>query len=129
MDSSANTSRDLTTKNLSAFILMLVASLLAGPAVSATRDAVTGNSVSGNSITMSGWISDAKCGAKMAGYCAKACITSGEKPVFITTAKEVLAIANAEATKGYEGERVTVQGSVEDSRLTIHSITLDPPKK
>lgn len=80
-------------------------------------------------VTLSGWISDAKCGARMTGYCAKACITAGEKPVFITGQKEVLSITNPETTKGFEGERVTAKGSVEDGKLTITSIVIETDKK
>lgn len=78
---------------------------------------------------MTGWIGDAKCGAKMTGYCAKACIGGGEKPVFVTETREVLLVANADATKGFEGERVTVKGSIAEGKLTITSIAVDPAKK
>ncbi len=118
---SANISKSVTSKSLSTFILILGTVFLSS--------AITAHAAAFKDATMSGWISDAKCGAKMTGYCAKACITSGEKPVFITVAKEVLAIANPDATKGYEGERVTVKGSVEEGKLTITSIALNPPKK
>ena len=40
-------------------------------------------------VEWTGWISDSKCGARMTGYCAKACITAGEKPVFVTEDKKV----------------------------------------
>jgi hypothetical protein len=121
MGFSDNISRNVTSKVFPVFILILVLLFLSS--------AITANAAALKDATMSGWISDAKCGAKMTGYCAKACITSGEKPVFITVAKEVLAIANPDATKGYEGERVTVKGSVEEGKLTITSIALNPPKK
>lgn len=69
-----------------------------------------------------GWISDSKCGAKMTGYCAKACITAGEKPVFVSEDKQVIPITNPERTKGYEGEHVALQGSLSQGKLTISSI-------
>jgi hypothetical protein len=65
----------------------------------------------------------------MTGYCAKACITAGEKPVFITGQKKCLPIANPETTKGFEGERVTVKGTVEGGKLTITSIVIEADKK
>ena len=75
-----------------------------------------------------GWISDAKCGAKMKGYCAKSCIDAGERPVFVTDDKQIIAITNPELTKGYEGERVAVKGSVDDGKLTISSIDRAPSR-
>ena len=74
------------------------------------------------SVTWTGWISDAKCGAKMNGYCAQACIKSGERPVFVTAEKHVVPIANPELTKGHEGERVIVKGNMENGSLTISAI-------
>lgn len=73
-------------------------------------------------IAQTGWISDSKCGAKMQGYCARSCIAAGEKPVFVTEDKHVIAIANPEMTKGYEGEHVLVKGSVDAGILTISTI-------
>jgi hypothetical protein len=74
------------------------------------------------SVTWTGWISDAKCGAKMQGYCARACIKADEKPVFVTEEKQVVPIANPEVTKGHEGQRVIVKGNLEDGSLTISAI-------
>ncbi len=73
-------------------------------------------------IERTGWISDPKCGAKMTGYCARACITAGEKPVFVGEDKQVVPIANPELTKGFAGERVIVKGSVSEGKPTIGSI-------
>jgi hypothetical protein len=80
------------------------------------------------SVTWTGWISDSKCGAKMTGYCAKACITAGEKPVFISEDKQVIPITNPERTKGYEGEHVVVRGSASEGKLTISSIDRAVPR-
>lgn len=82
-----------------------------------------------NTVSLAGWIGDTKCGTKMFGYCAKACIGGGEKPVLVTEAREVIPIANPVSTKGFEGERVAVKGSLDDGKLTITSIALEPPKK
>jgi len=82
-----------------------------------------------NPVSLSGWIGDSKCGTKMFGYCAKACIGGGEKPILVTEAREVISIANPESTKGFEGERVAVKGTMEEGKLTITAIELAPPKK
>ena len=79
-------------------------------------------SATAGSVTWTGWISDAKCGAKMTGYCAQSCIKAGEKPVFVTAEKQVVTITNPEMTKGHEGQRVTVNGNLENGSLTITAI-------
>lgn len=73
-------------------------------------------------VSWTGWISDSKCGAKMTGYCAKACISAGEKPVFVSEDKQVIPISNPEILKGFEGEHVAVKGSVSEGKLTIANI-------
>jgi hypothetical protein len=70
--------------------------------------------------TLSGWVSDSKCGVKGASAshaeCAKKCIAGGEKPVLVTDKdQKVLAIDNPAALKGQEGRRVQVTGSMTDS--------------
>ncbi len=70
--------------------------------------------------TLSGWVSDSKCGAKGASAshaeCAKKCIAGGEKPVLVTDKdQKVLAIDNPAALKGQEGQHVQVTGSMTDS--------------
>lgn len=73
-------------------------------------------------VEWTGWISDSKCGARMTGYCAKACIGAGENPVFVTEDKKVVPISNPERTKNLEGEHVAVKGTVEQDVLTITAI-------
>lgn len=73
-------------------------------------------------MTWTGWISDARCGARMTGYCAQSCIKAGEKPLFVTAEKQVVPITNPEITKGHEGERVTVRGKLENGSLSISSM-------
>src|SRR5689334_22836489 len=89
------------------FLLLLITAFCAASACAADK------------VEWTGWISDAKCGAKMTGYCAKACIAAGEKPVFVTEEKKVVPIANPERTRNLEGERVAVKGTVENGVLTI----------
>jgi hypothetical protein len=68
----------------------------------------------------SGWISDSKCGAKGANAdhqaCAKKCIASGEKPVFVADSdQKVLPIDNPDAVKSDIGQHVKVSGSLTPS--------------
>jgi len=63
----------------------------------------------------------------MTGYCAKSCISAGEKPVFVTDSKQVVPISNPELTRGHEGERVAITGEFNDGKLTIK--TLEPSQK
>lgn len=86
---------------------------------------------SASSKDMSGYIVDAKCGAKGAHAgaeaCAKKCIASGEKPVFVSDAdKSVLQLDNPEAIKGHEGHHVSVSGTVKDGVLHIDKLAMAP---
>jgi len=74
--------------------------------------------------TVSGWVSDSKCGAKGANTahaeCAKKCIAGGEKPVLVTDSdQKVLAIDNPAALKGQQGHHVQVTGNMTNSG-TLH---------
>jgi len=78
--------------------------------------------------TLSGWVSDSKCGAKGANAshaeCAKKCIAGGEKPVLVTDKdQKVLAIDNPDAVKGQEGRHIQVSGHITDKgALHVESI-------
>jgi hypothetical protein len=67
--------------------------------------------------SMTGWISDSKCGAKgaNAGHatCAKKCVEAGEKPVLVTDKdQKIVAIENPAAVSGQIGQHVQVSGTV-----------------
>ena len=67
--------------------------------------------------SMTGWISDSKCGAKgaNAGHaaCAQKCLEAGEKPVLVTDKdQKVLPIDNPAAVSGQIGQHVQVSGSM-----------------
>jgi hypothetical protein len=71
-----------------------------------------------------GWINDAKCGAKVNADCAKKCAAAGEKMVFVTADKNVIAIANQDAVKGHEGHHVTLKGNLDKGTLTVTSVEM-----
>ncbi|MGB9106681.1 MAG: hypothetical protein WCC59_18150, partial [Terriglobales bacterium] len=82
-----------------------------------------------SSATMTGYIVDEKCGAKMAHpgaeACVKKCIEAGSQPVFVSDAdKSVLKLDNPDATKGHEGHHVNVTGSVKDGVLHIDKLAM-----
>src|SRR5215469_10938705 len=67
--------------------------------------------------SMSGWISDSKCGAKgaNAGHaaCAKKCVDAGEKPVLVSDKdQKIVPIENPDAVSGQVGQHVQVSGSM-----------------
>jgi len=74
---------------------------------------------------VNGWVVDAKCGAKMASAqgaaCAKKCIAAGEKVAFVPDGtQDVLIVDNPDALKGHEGHHVTVTGTENKDKKTIH---------
>ena len=69
----------------------------------------------GESLT--GWISDSKCGAKGANAdhaaCAKKCVEAGEKPVFVSDKdQKIVPIDNPDAVSGQVGQHVQVSGKM-----------------
>lgn len=77
-----------------------------------------------DSSSVTGWITDAMCGAKHAGTgsaCAKKCIQGGESPVFVDAQKKaVWSIDNPDAVKGYYGEKVTIQATTDADKKSVH---------
>lgn len=73
-----------------------------------------------------GWISDAKCGAKGANAehagCAKGCIKSGVAPVLATEDGKVFKFSNPDAVKKYAGEKVELTGAETDGTITVESV-------
>ncbi|MBZ5704736.1 MAG: hypothetical protein LAN63_05235 [Acidobacteriia bacterium] len=87
----------------------------------------TGAFAAANSGTWTGWVSDAKCGAKVDAACARKCTDAGQARVFVNDANQsVLRVANQDALKGHEGHHVKVAGSVEDGTLTVSSVSMLP---
>lgn len=70
-----------------------------------------------NDQSLSGWISDSKCGVKGANAahatCAKKCVDAGEKPVLVTDKdQKVVPIENPDAVSGQVGQHVQVNGTM-----------------
>ena len=80
----------------------------------------------GEQGSWTGWVSDAKCGAKVGAACAKKCAEAGQPLVFVNDAdKSVLTVSNPDVLKGHEGHHVKVNGSVENNTLTISSLSME----
>jgi len=74
--------------------------------------------------TLSGWVSDTKCGAKGTSEkhadCAKKCIGAGAKMALVTDSdKKVLTVDNPESLTGHEGHHVSVKGTVSGDTIKV----------
>src|SRR6266436_1334199 len=83
--------------------------------------------------SLTGYITDSKCGAKAAhegaAECTVKCVKEGAKYVFVDDAdKKVYAIADQDKVAAHAGHHVTVKGSVEGDTLSIASIDMAPAK-
>jgi len=83
----------------------------------------------GKSVTVNGWVSDAKCGAKGANAgaeaCTKKCVAAGEKMVIVTDGdQKVIAVDNQDALKGHEGHHVTVSGTMGKDSMKVTSVKM-----
>jgi hypothetical protein len=80
----------------------------------------------GKSMTVNGWVSDDKCGAKGANEkaeaCTKKCLTSGAKMVIVTDKDaKVLMVENPDALKDHVGHHITVTGKVMGDSIHVDS--------
>ena len=85
--------------------------------------------VAAEESTMTGYISDSKCGAKGAHEgareCTIKCVKGGEKYVFVNDAdKKVYAIDAQDKVADHAGHHVTVKGTVEGGTLKLDSVEM-----
>jgi Protein of unknown function (DUF5818) len=83
--------------------------------------------------TMTGYISDSKCGAKGAHEgardCTIKCVQAGEKYVFVNDAdKKVYVVDAQDKVADHAGHHVTVKGTVEGDTLKLESIEMAAAK-
>lgn len=85
-----------------------------------------------DSKTINGWISDSMCGAKHAGSgseCVKKCVEGGMSPVFVDESKkQVWTIDNPDAVKKFYGDHVTVTGTADASKKSVHIDSIEAAK-
>ena len=96
------------------FLALTVLLVLSGAVAASAAD----------SSAINGWISDSMCGAKHAGSgaaCVKKCIEGGTAPVFVDEQqKAVWTIDNPDAVKGFYGEHVTIKGTPNADKKSVH---------
>ena len=86
-------------------------------------------------MTLRGWVSDEKCGAKganaKAAECTKKCAENGEKLVFVNDKdKKVWNVKNPEDLKGHEGHHVKLSAHVyDDGSIHVMSVSMMGGKK
>lgn len=78
--------------------------------------------------SFTGWVSDAMCAkdpAKVASAdhadCAKKCIEGGSPAVLVVNGK-VYEVSNPDMLKNHAGEKVTVDATVDNGKMTIKSV-------
>jgi hypothetical protein len=77
--------------------------------------------------TMTGWVTDEKCGARVANEkganCAKKCVEQGQPAVFVSDKDQtVLPVDNQDKIKEFAGQHVKVSGTVADNKLHVESV-------
>ena len=74
---------------------------------------------------ISGWVNDAKCGAKVNADCAKKCIEAGEKMVVVSDKDHtVYNVDNQDALKGHEGHHVKVTATNNNGTLHVEKVQM-----
>lgn len=73
--------------------------------------------------TVTGFVSDAKCHKASAGHaaCAKKCVAAGQAIVLVTEDNKVLKVHNPDALKELVGDKVTVEGTVDNGAIHVDS--------
>ncbi|MFZ0959167.1 MAG: hypothetical protein WAN60_22695 [Candidatus Sulfotelmatobacter sp.] len=83
----------------------------------------------GKSMTVNGWVTDSKCGAKGASAgaeaCTKKCLAAGAKVVIVTDKdQKVLMVDNPGALKGHEGHHIAATGEVKGDSIHVDSMKM-----
>ena len=72
-----------------------------------------------------GYVSDAKCGAKLDAACTKKCLEAGEKMVFVNDGdKTVVPVANPEKLKDHVGQHLLIEGRIDNNMLTVSNVKI-----
>lgn len=88
-----------------------------------------GASFAQDAMTVNGYVSDSKCGAKganaAAAGCTKKCIAAGAKMVVVTDGdQKILMVDNPDALTGHEGHHVAVTGKVSGDSIHVDSVKM-----
>jgi len=72
-----------------------------------------------------GYVSDAKCGAKLDAACTKKCLEAGEKMVFVNDGdKTVVPVTNPEKLKDHVGQHLLIEGRIDNNMLTVSNVKI-----
>jgi hypothetical protein len=101
-------------------LAVLAVALMASMSLAKGKDAAA----TAKKEKISGWINDAKCGAKLNADCAKKCAEAGEKLVVVSDKDhKVYAVENQDAVKDHVGHHVRVTAT--DNNGTLHVDKVD----
>jgi hypothetical protein len=101
-------------------LAVLAVALMASMSLAKTKD----EAAKPKKEKISGWINDAKCGAKLNADCAKKCADAGEKLVVVSDKNhKVYAVENQDAVKDHVGHHVKVTAT--DNNGTLHVDKVD----
>lgn len=101
-------------------LAVLAVAFLASMSLAKPKD----DTAKGKTEKISGWISDAKCGAKVDAACAKKCADAGEKLVVVSDKdKTIYQVENQDAVKEHAGHHVRVTAT--DNNGTLHVEKVD----
>ncbi len=80
----------------------------------------------GKSMTVNGWVSNDKCGAKDANAkgegCTKKCLEKGAKMVIVTDQDhKILVVDNPDALKDHVGHHIAVTGAMNGDSIHVES--------
>lgn len=83
----------------------------------------------GKAMTLKGWVSEDKCGAKNANAageaCTKKCLKEGAKMVIVTDKdQKILMVDNPGALAGHEGHHIAVTGHVMGDSIHVDSASM-----
>ena len=103
------------------FAITLLAVALMGSISLMAKDKAAG----AKAEKISGWVNDAKCGAKVNADCAKKCIEAGEKMVVVSDKDHtVYPVENQDALKGHEGHHVKVTATNNNGTLHVEKVEM-----
>jgi len=70
-----------------------------------------------------GWVSDTKCGKTINKECSAKCLAEGAHVIIVSDAdQQLIKIANEDKLKQYEGEHVSVTGTLVAGALQVQSV-------
>ena len=74
---------------------------------------------------INGWISDAKCGAKVNADCAKKCADAGEKLIVVSDKdKKIYQVEHQDAVKEHAGHHVRVTATDDNGTLHVEKVDM-----